>query len=770
VTGDAFSNALEDDVDVTYRYHAKCPFCHNFQIMEFENIHWGDSREPKAIQRKKLAFYSCTHCGMDWNDAYRDDADKDGKWFSENDMERPSSIAFHLPSWYSPFISLSDVAAAFLKGLHDPKKMQAFVTQHKAEPWKEVVEQKDETQILSHKTDLQVGIVPEWAVALTAGIDMQKHGFWFVVRAWDKDLRSHLVQYGSLSNWSDVEALVFGTQYKIEKSDKSMGIWRAALDTGGGLTDDDDWSRTEEAYQWLRDHSQGRIFGIKGSSRQQIQRVRKSIIDRFPNKNKKIPGGLELRMIDTSQFKGIIHWRLTRKEGETQRFTLHSDTGIDYAKQILAEELRKGRHGKKEWKQIRKDNHLLDCFDPKTELLTRNGWVQVSEITLNDECATVHLETDQIKYQKPYKVISRKHEGQMIHINGKRIDILVTPNHRMIVYKKIFDNSNKKWVFEKEPTVVLANELTIWDRIKLTAKWEGVNSRVKIPASFDKKRRMIQPEQDIDAEDFALLLGWYVSEGHCFEGKSKTQGNNRLRVHISQNQGTKFDEIASLLSRLPWKWHISGGRQFTITSKQLFHVVQQCGVGVKNKKVPEWIKNASPNIIKKFLYGAISGDGWIQGTFRTYSTVSKQLADDIQELFLKSGFSSNIVVRPSKPYLIKGRYSENTVPQYFISECKTKAASLRSGKNNPNFSMIEYSGMVHCVSVPNSTVVCRRNGKMFIAGNCEVYAAACADGEWTPALAYLAKNTIKEDQISVKQQPNEQESAQRSRPSWFKNR
>lgn len=361
VAGDAFSNALEDDVDVSYRYHAKCPFCKTHQLMEFDSIHWGGHRDYRTVQRKKLARYTCTSCGMDWNDAYRDDAVREGIWVPDKEILRPASVAFHLPSWYSPFISLSDVAESFLKGLQDPTKLQAFVTQHKAEPWQEVVEQKDEKKILELKNSLSSGVVPRDTVALTAGIDMQKVGFWFVVRAWTSDLTSHLVHYGSLSHWSDVETLVFGTRYPVEGSTETMGIWRAGLDTGGGRSEFEDWSRTEEAYQWLRSIPKGVVFGIKGASRPQIQRVKKSVIDKWPGKNIPMPGGLELRIIDTDQFKGLIHWRMTRKGEESQRYSLNADTGIDYASQILAEELRKGRKGVAKWIRTRKDNHLLDC-------------------------------------------------------------------------------------------------------------------------------------------------------------------------------------------------------------------------------------------------------------------------------------------------------------------------------------------------------------------------------------------------------------------------
>ena len=50
----------------------------------------------------------------------------------------------------------------------------AFVTQHKAEAWVEVIERKEETEILKNRTNYPPHVVPETAVALTAGIDVQK--------------------------------------------------------------------------------------------------------------------------------------------------------------------------------------------------------------------------------------------------------------------------------------------------------------------------------------------------------------------------------------------------------------------------------------------------------------------------------------------------------------------------------------------------------------------------------------------------------------------
>lgn len=361
------SKAMENEADEVREYEACCPICGEYQVMRFDSISWPENvREPREISRRKLANYQCTACGMLWDDHLRDQAVRHGRWSSPAPCTdgRPAVIGFHLPSWYSPFVSLSNVAADFLRGQGDPAKLMFFVTQHKAEAWKETIVPKQESSVLSLCTDVPAGVIPSWAVALTAGIDVQKAGFWFVVRAWAEDLSSQLVQYGYLTTFADVKALIFNTRYPVQASQETMGIWRAGIDTGGGESESADWSRTEEIYQWLRSVPPGRVYGTKGASHTRsmaLKRIKISRIDTLPKSSKSIPGGLELRLLDTAQYKELIHWRMERPENESQRFLLHVDTGMDYARQLLAEEKARNLKGKIYWKPVHKNNHLLDC-------------------------------------------------------------------------------------------------------------------------------------------------------------------------------------------------------------------------------------------------------------------------------------------------------------------------------------------------------------------------------------------------------------------------
>ena len=359
--------------EVIFDYHVACPACTQTQLMAFTGIKWdgGSKADPAAMTARHLAWYECEHCGEKWDDELRNQAVRHGVWMARGtplslraylQSFRPVTVGFHIPAWISYFVSLSECAAAFLKGLGDREKMQDFQNSFCALPWRETVIKKDEDDILSHKNHLPAGVVPADAVALTCGIDFQKDGFWFLVKSWDKDMCSHRVQYGYLTSWADVEALVFDTRYPVEgKPDVTMGIWRTGIDTGGGKNPDDDWSKTEEIYTWLRKNSRGVVHGIKGASTSQIKKVTPRVIDKMARGNRPIPGGITLYFLDTDKFKEAFFWRLGLEPGAPQSITLHADTGMDYARQVLAEQKQKDRKGKVAWVQIRRDNHLLDC-------------------------------------------------------------------------------------------------------------------------------------------------------------------------------------------------------------------------------------------------------------------------------------------------------------------------------------------------------------------------------------------------------------------------
>jgi phage terminase large subunit GpA-like protein len=375
------TDLMHYDADEVRRLEVTCPIC-SHRLMDDEHIVvLHNATDPRVIVRENLARYACDKCGMYWDDFMRVRAVRSGQWISgqfDEDLEwhpaprvhRPFAVAFHLPSWYGVNTLLSKVAGAKIRANDGPEKRQVYVTQHKAERYKEVVETKKEYQILEdHKTDTPSQIVPANALALVCGIDSHTWGFRYAVCAAIEDTIGFTLQkihHGHLATLADVENLVYQTRYAIEGSNETMGIWRAGIDTGGNKSGpnftDKEKSMTAEIYDWLRKQPRtGVLAGIKGASHQQSKGVKLTTIDSFPHSNKPIPGGLELRLIDTNIFKAWFHWRLTRTEKETQRFLMDADTDNDFVRELLAEEQKK-IHGRMQWIRIRRANHFLDCI------------------------------------------------------------------------------------------------------------------------------------------------------------------------------------------------------------------------------------------------------------------------------------------------------------------------------------------------------------------------------------------------------------------------
>lgn len=338
-------------------YFVPCSHCGVMQTLEWENVQWEEGKPGTAV-------YVCPHCEGVIRERDRDKMVGNGEW-------RPTAPdseirGYHINALYSPWSRFVSLAREWSNAVNsgDRDAMMAFVNLKLGRPWRNISMRAEESAILEARTDLPPQTVPEDALALVAGIDQQKLGFWFVVRAWARDYTSWLIDYGFLSAWEDLEELLFNSAYPVQGSSGQKTIWRAALDTGGGSTDGG-VSMTEAAYWWLRKNGKGRgcrVWGVKGASWKMEERVRPGYsLDRAPS-GRRIPGGLQIVSLNTSELKETYHFRLAQaREGAVQAAYLHSEVGEDYARQIKAEEKQVNKNGTEEWVKVGRDNDLLDC-------------------------------------------------------------------------------------------------------------------------------------------------------------------------------------------------------------------------------------------------------------------------------------------------------------------------------------------------------------------------------------------------------------------------
>ena len=370
--------ALTEEAGARFDFWVRCPHCGFFQHMDFERIAWPGKDEEKSpdaetVLAKRLAYYACEHCGAVWDDGDRDRAVRGGEWrdrvsglelMAHATVHRPVKVGFHIPAWLSYFVSLSEVAHAWLKYKESGKldDLKNFRNQYAAEPWVESHAARSEDAILALCDDRPRGKVPgpvdgkERVSVLLATVDTQQHYFRYVIRAYGygETEESWLVASGSADNLAALEEILFGSVY-ADPDGREYAVKAAMIDAMGG--------RTAEVYRWAVRH-RGRVFPWQGV-RSMAQPYTPSHQEYFPDAkgNKvKIPGGLMLYRCDVTFFKSDLAFKLGIHPDDPGAFHLHANDGgqlEQYAKELCAEVWDDEKQG---WENpANKPNHFWDC-------------------------------------------------------------------------------------------------------------------------------------------------------------------------------------------------------------------------------------------------------------------------------------------------------------------------------------------------------------------------------------------------------------------------
>jgi len=425
---------LSQDAEAVFHYEVVCPLCGHRQKMELgdketpHGIKWPeDERDSSRIESLDLAWYKCfgSRCQSDpeavWSDYQRDRAVRAGRWVEANTglelfdhlkKHRPQKIGFHLPAWISPFVSLSEIAAAFLRSRHDKTELKDFMNNYMAQPWTEYEVQRDEDQILELCDQRPRGLVPQEADVLLAAVDTQDNGFWFEIRAFAAGflLESWQVREGFIAaDWSKVDpeelqgrswpyhpafdALrrILWEDYYRDSNGNNYSVFFAGIDAMGHLTSD--------VYDFCRVH-RGKITPLQGKPNRQNTSHRWSKMDTYSGSNKPIPGGVQLLQLDVNHYKDKLSAKLQVAAMDPGAWHLHSETSRDWAKQLCAEYLDERSH---RWVCPQgRANHAWDCSVYVLALARILGVHQMASTTEQQTNRTSRSQSTNRGKQNPY--------------------------------------------------------------------------------------------------------------------------------------------------------------------------------------------------------------------------------------------------------------------------------------------------------------------------------------------------------------------------------
>lgn len=315
------------------------------------------------------------------------------------------------------------------------------------------------------------------------------------------------------------------------------------------------------------------------------------------------------------------------------------------------------------------------CVSDDTEALTSEGWKGIDDIKDGDLVASFDMESEKLAWKPVLSVYRAPYNGDMVHVKNKSLDILMTPDHRCVTYRRRKGGASLEIVGAKD-----------------------LNSRDSIPCAAPFEH---EPVGDHLSDDVVKLCGWIISEGTFHPSGG---------IIIGQNEGVKEREIRELLHLVVPGGFSERSMRFE-NGNAIHHRFHIKSAGAKRFRellpdkhlTPSLLMRLSTEQIELIVRAILDGDGHIMKNGTTALTQNPgPTADAFQMALMMIGRAS--VARKKPPYKC-----------LTITMKRSARAHLRGTTTKETES---YDGRIWCPEVPGFTTwVARRNGKTFITGN-----------------------------------------------------
>lgn len=335
-------------------------------------------------------------------------------------------------------------------------------------------------------------------------------------------------------------------------------------------------------------------------------------------------------------------------------------------------------------------NH--ECLTPDHEVLTSDGWLPIDKVTTEHKVASLGW-GNITEYQKPTAVIKKHYDGKMFSTNSSFVDFVITPNHRVAHYKNYGVN------------------------LSYTQVQNLTSTPIHIPVSGLGKSEDYEGITD----DELRVLGWIITDGSI---------NSCLRIY--QSKKDRIEQIKQLLDRTGIKYTfyyrklrttkpINGVSVKASKEQGVFTLLSENGSRIKDKilglkdwhhsekyskVLPDYINKLSQRQIWVMLEAISDGDGHATSVKSSSIYGNFDFLTKLQALLVTNGIRA----------LLRNKTRKGKPDHWVLYTHKASSIKFEANKLIP----IEYSGDIHCLTLPNTNFFVRRNGSVHITGNSRI--------------------------------------------------
>ena len=316
-----------------------------------------------------------------------------------------------------------------------------------------------------------------------------------------------------------------------------------------------------------------------------------------------------------------------------------------------------------------------ECFPPDTELLTEDGWVRFDNQHESGRRVAQVDEDGLVSFVMPKRYIRRWHDGEMVRLWSSRgIDLLMTPNHEMLLQNTHsgdwYKQAVQDVVFHADRNVAVSGlapsgsgDLTPYEQLMIalqahgSVQYRNAEGASTLLFSLSKESQIAKLMEICKAGDFSVK-----------EIKKDISGPGRRRFIVHKIAGA---------SRRIWD-HFSLA---TLTQERAVAIITD---------MMAWDCTV------------------VNDTLMYYNTSDVRVADFYQAVACLAGYRARLsITRETR----QPKYSDRV--RLFVSRRGRIVSTRRWDKKTEN-----YTGYVHCVTVPAGNIIVRAGGKTLVVGNC----------------------------------------------------
>ncbi|VEV88313.1 Nicotinamide phosphoribosyltransferase [Staphylococcus phage Stab20] len=308
-----------------------------------------------------------------------------------------------------------------------------------------------------------------------------------------------------------------------------------------------------------------------------------------------------------------------------------------------------------------------DCYDEETEVYTNKGWKYFKDLSKYDLVAQV-LDNGEYEFTKPLKYVNEYYKGNMHHFKDHygKVDLLVTPNHRMILEQ----NDKEKVVFAED----MKEKGNYKQKMARSAKAKETG---KILTPIEKLKIAFQAD-----------------------GSFVTKQPNNIRFSFSKQR--KMERLEDIISQCNLEV-----RAYNLSDDRVEYHIK-----VPNeefKKDFSWVD--TENLSYQWCIDFIEELSYWDSTRRSdnrfkFDTTVKEVADVVFDIGLSAGYG---VYKVESADERKEHFSDI----HTLHIMKDNKVGGQSWTNTTE----EYEGNIYCVQVPTGRLLVKRNKCTMVCGN-----------------------------------------------------